>query len=190
LRVLRQDYPLPRMPFRDSCGLCDRLRNGSYRDRAVMKPTIYFDLDGTLYDLYNVPSWLERITTKQDPTAYAQGSCMVDPITLATLLDTLVAKGYKIGVVSWLAGDASKEYDKAVRRVKRAWVKAHMPQATEVHLVKYGTPKHNIIKDKRNAILVDDNADVRNAWTRGQIIAADNNMVYNLWSLCQTPVVS
>jgi hypothetical protein len=149
-----------------------------------MKPTIYFDLDGTLYDLYNVPSWLERITTLQDPTAYAEGSPIVDPTTLATLLDTLVAKGYKVGVVSWLAGDASKEYDKAVRKMKRAWVKVHMPQATEVHLVKYGTPKHNIIKDKMNAILVDDNDDVRKAWTRGKTINAKENMVLDLWTLC------
>jgi hypothetical protein len=146
--------------------------------------TIYFDLDGTVYDLYAQPMWLERITTLADPTIYDVEGATIYPTTdLAAVLDTLVAKGHKIGVISWLAKSASQDYNVTVRAIKRAWIAKHMPQATEVHVVKYGTPKHRVANDKSNAILVDDVADVRNAWTHGATIDASKNIMHALWTL-------
>lgn len=148
------------------------------------KPTIYFDLDGTLYDLYAEPNWLERITTLADASAYANyNATMVDMVELHNVLFDLIAQGYTIGVVTWLAMDSTKEYSKAVRAIKRQWVKDMLPMATEVHVVKYGTPKHSIIKNKLNAIIVDDNDEVRWAWKVGRTINAKEDIIPQLREL-------
>jgi len=146
-----------------------------------MKPTIYFDLDGTLYDLYGQPAWLDRLHAS-DPSAYAADALMVDADAFHATLDNLVAAGYAIGVITWLARGASQEYKTATRRVKKAWIHKHLPHATEIHMVAYGTPKHRIAKN-RPAILVDDNAEVREAWTLGATIDATQDLVAALQSL-------
>ena len=151
---------------------------------ADTKPTIFFDLDGTLYDLYSQPNWLERITTMADPTAYAnEDALLVNMVDLHEVLFALMAQGYSVGVISWLAGGASAEYDKAVRQVKREWVKKFLPMATEIHIVRYETPKHRVIRRQPDAIIVDDNAGVREAWTHGQAIDATKNLVESLREL-------
>lgn len=148
------------------------------------KPTIYFDLDGTLYDLYNQPNWLERITTLADPTAYAsEDALLVNMVDLHEVLYALMEQGYSIGVITWLAKDASKEYDKAVRQVKREWLRKFLPMATEIHIVKFGTPKHYLPNNRTDAIIVDDNAEVRERWTHGEAIDATRNLVESLRNL-------
>ena len=153
----------------------------SRRKGKPMKPTIYFDLDGTVYDLYGQPDWLERITTLADPTAYAnEDATLVDMVALHETLHNLLAAGYEVGVVSWLAKNATEDYNKQVRRIKREWVKKFLPMATEVHIVKYGTPKHRVIKNRDNAIIVDDAAEVREAWNRGLTIDANGDIIKSL----------
>lgn len=144
--------------------------------------TIYFDLDGTVYDLYSLPEWLERITTREDATAYTDGAPLHNPAELASVIGELVAAGYRIGVVSWVAGgNPSPEFVKRIRAAKKAWIREHLPHVTETHIVKYGTPKHRIVRD-RAGILVDDNAEIRERWT-GATIAADANLLDSLRSL-------
>jgi len=149
------------------------------------EPTmIYFDLDGTLYALYDQPLWLERITTLADPTAYAaEDATMVDMVALQEVLLDLMDEGYGVGVVSWLARNATEDYNKAVREVKREWIKKFLPMATEVHIVKYGTPKHQIINNKEGAIIVDDTAEVRDAWKHGATIDATGDIIARLREL-------
>jgi len=150
------------------------------------KPTIYFDLDGTLYDLYGMPDWLERITALEDASAYAsEDALLVDMVALHEILYALMAQGYTIGVITWLAGGASKGYDKAVRATKREWIRKFLPMATEIHIVRYETPKHGIIRNQPNAIIVDDNAEVREAWTHGQAIDATENLIESLRGLLE-----
>lgn len=147
------------------------------------KPTIYFDLDGTIYPLYDQPDWLERITTLADPSAYAAEVMMVDEVALQEVLLDLISEGFRVGVVSWLAKDATPEYDRAVRAVKREYIKKFLPMATEIHIVKYGTKKHSVIKNPHNAIIVDDDAGVRKAWTRGDTIDATGDILSALGDL-------
>ena len=150
----------------------------------TQEPTIYFDLDGTLYDLYNTPNWLERITTLEDATAYAdENALLVDMVELHKVLFALMDKCYTVGVISWLAGGASSEFDRKVREVKREWIKKFLPMATEVHIVKYGTPKHRTIRRQPDAIIVDDNAEVRTLWTHGAAIDATENLIESLRGL-------
>jgi len=125
-------------------------------------------MDGTIYDLYGVRGWLDKLHN-EDATAYNEGGALVNMETLANMLKRA---GVRVGVITWTAKGGRKEYNVAVRRVKRAWIAKHLPCVAEFHCVKYGTPKHWVAKDK-NAILVDDNAEVRAAWKGTTVDASD-----------------
>ena len=121
---------------------------------------IYFDMDGTIADLYARATWLEElIAEKVEPYAEAK------PMVAEADLLNLVAKGYELGIVSWTAKNGSTEYNEAVALAKMAWLKKNFPNTTftEIHIVAYGTPKSTVVKEK-NAILFDDEEPNRKEW--------------------------
>ena len=127
-----------------------------------MQKAIYFDMDGTVADLYNYPNW-ETMLNNSIVEPYSNAAPLVDMNALNDILNKFVAIGFVIGVISWSAMHGSKEYNKETRKAKRAWIKANMPSVSEFHVVKYGTAKHTVAKI-RGSVLVDDNAQVRKAW--------------------------
>lgn len=133
---------------------------------------VYFDLDGTLAALYDVPQWLEKLRA-EDATPYAQAKPLVNMVELATLIVQLRRKGFTVGVISWGAMGGSAEYTRQVKKIKRLWCDNFGLSFDEFHVVKYGTPKHRVAKIK-DAVLVDDNKDVRTSWSLGQTIDASN----------------
>lgn len=147
-----------------------------------MCKAIYFDMDGTIADLYGVDGWLEMLHA-EDVTPYAEAAPLVDMVELNAICETLTANGIVIGVISWTAMGGSKEYNAAVRKAKRAWISEHLPCVSEFHVVKYGTPKHHVRKIKES-ILIDDNAEVRAAWI-GETIDATTNILKALAQLAQ-----
>ena len=80
--------------------------------------------------------------------------------------------------------ESSREYDNAVRAAKREWLKEQglWECFDEVHMVKYGTPKHTTA-NIRHGILVDDNAEVREAWERygGETIDPTTEDILNIF---------
>ena len=135
--------------------------------------TIYFDMDGTIANLYGVENWLAKLQNK-DASPYADAIPLVRLATLARLLNTLQRKGHEIGIVSWLAKNSTEEYDKEVTNAKMKWLKTHLKSVhfDEIHIVEYGTPKHEIVKDK-NGILFDDEEPNRKNW-KGTAYDVDN----------------
>ena len=128
-----------------------------------MMRTIYFDMDGTICNLYEVVNWLPKLI-KSDPTPYEEAKPMVNMKDLSGLLKDLQHMGIRIGIVSWLAKNSTKEYDKAVRTAKKRWLKENIDITfDEIHIVKYGTRKDYIVRDK-NGILFDDELNNRNKW--------------------------
>lgn len=129
-----------------------------------MNKVIYFDMDGTIADLYAVEGWLDMLRNFES-YPYLEAAPMCDMFKLVKVLNALKAEGYTIGVITWLSKESTKEYDKEVRATKRLWLEAHGLWACmdEVHMVKYGTPKHRVAKIHQG-ILIDDNSDVREAW--------------------------
>lgn len=116
---------------------------------------IYFDMDGTIADLYGVENWLSMLRA-EDATPYRVAKPLVNITELNVLCGLLRRQGYEIGVISWLSKESSREYKKAVRAAKREWIRKYFPACgDEIHLVQYGTPKHSVAKAK-NAILIDD----------------------------------
>ena len=126
--------------------------------------TIYFDMDGTIADLYNVENWLPKLRA-ENPSPYVEAEAMVDTGELQLYLSILQNRGCKLGVISWLSKGSSKSYDKMVREAKKNWLRENLPEIAfdETHFVKYGTRKDYIAKDK-DGILFDDSEEVRNNW--------------------------
>lgn len=136
---------------------------------------IYLDMDGTIADLYSIPNWLESLRNESiEP--YANAAPMYD---MAMLNSVLEETGLIIGVISWGAMNATREYNRRIRTAKLQWIKKYLPCVSEFHTVKYGTPKHTIAKVK-NSILVDDNAEVRAAWKNGKTIDATSDFIATL----------
>ena len=127
--------------------------------------TIWFDMDGTIADLYSVENWLPMLRAN-DPTPYAEAKPMLRLATLAYMLNKLRAKGYAVGIISWLAKNSNEAYDADVTEAKRKWLAKHLPSVKfdEINIVPYGTPKQNFIKTATD-ILFDDEEKNRNEWT-------------------------
>lgn len=136
--------------------------------------TIYLDLDGTVVDFYGVPNWLECLEA-QDSTPYRVAKPFVNLSTLARYLNRLQARGYNIGIISWLSKNGTDKFNAEVAEVKRDWLAKHLPsvQWDEIHIVPYGVPKSNCATCP-NAILFDDEQRNLNEWT-----ANTHNMAYN-----------
>ena len=64
--------------------------------------TIWFDMDGTLGNLYAVEGWLSMLRA-HDPTPYAEAEVMLNMNLLARYLNRLQRAGYQIGIISWLS---------------------------------------------------------------------------------------
>lgn len=130
---------------------------------------IYFDMDGTLCNLYGVSNWEDKLNAA-DSAPYRFASPLVDMSELNDVLEQFAAMGVVIGVISWLAMNSNADYDKQVRKAKKQWLEHYLPTVTETHFVKYGTPKHYVCNVKEDAILIDDNRQVCEDWTRGDTI--------------------
>lgn len=129
-----------------------------------MKRTIWFDMDGTLNRFYDVPDWLPKLRSF-DPSPYAEAEVMHNMSLLARYLNKLQAMGYHIGIISWLSKNSTKEYDKAVKKVKLEWLKVHLNSVkfNEINITSYGVPKE-LYMDTLDDILFDDNALIREQW--------------------------
>ena len=130
-----------------------------------MTTTIFFDMDGTIADLYGVENWLDYLIAS-DALPYEIAKPLIRLNALARVLNRLQKEGYKIGVISWLAKNSDTDYDGKVTKAKREWLKKHLASVNfdEIHIVKYGTPKQTFAKTE-NDILFDDEEKNRNDWT-------------------------
>lgn len=129
-----------------------------------MTTTIFFDMDGTIADLYGVENWLDYLIAS-DALPYEIAKPLIRLNALARILNKLQKQGYKVGVISWLAKNSNTAYDEKVTRAKKEWLKKHLASVNfdEIHIVKYGTPKQTFAKTE-NDILFDDEEKNRNDW--------------------------
>ena len=146
---------------------------------------LVFDMDGTIADLYGVENWLDDLRNYR-ATPYENARPMWDMGKLKNALKKAQINGYKIAVVSWLSKGSTKEYDEKVREAKRKWLAQNNFPTDEIHLVKYGTTKANVIRKKTDsAILFDDNEQVRKGWHLGTAVnPLDTDIIKYLNALC------
>lgn len=145
---------------------------------------IWFDMDGTITDLYGQQNWLEDlIAEKVEPYLNAEPLYAVGEL-LSTFWD-LKLKGYNIGIISWCAKNGSAAYNEAVKVAKNKWLKKLNLDILidKVIITKYGKPKHETCKIFGGGILVDDEPQNINNWTLGKVINAKDNILTALASL-------
>lgn len=128
---------------------------------------IYFDMDGTIANLYGVENWLDMLRS-ENALPYESATPLVRMSQLARLLNKLQAEGYIIGIISWLAKDSTETYDLEVKKAKINWLRNHLRSVNfdEIKIVPYGTPKEKTV-DYPNGILFDDEEQNRKNW-KGQ----------------------
>lgn len=126
--------------------------------------TIWFDMDGTISDLYAVENWLPMLRA-EDTTPYKIARPLGNMRTLARKLNKLHRAGYTIGVISWGSKASSKAYLEAVREAKEKWLDRHLHSVkwNAIHVVEYGTPKETF-KLGAEDILFDDEEKNRENW--------------------------
>lgn len=127
-----------------------------------MTKEIWFDMDGTIANLYGVEGWLDDIIA-ENTRPYAVAAPLVNFSLLARLLNQLSAQGWKIGIISWTAKNGSEMYNLAVEMAKRTWLARHLPSVEwdEIKVVRYGTNKWNACG---GGILFDDEEPNRRGW--------------------------
>ena len=126
-----------------------------------MKKEIWFDMDGTIADLYGVEGWLDMLLN-ENTKPYEIAKPLVNMRELAKVLNKLIEKGWEIGVISWLAKNGTNDYNKKVANAKMKWLAKHLKSVkfAKIDIVEYGTPK----QVNRNGILFDDEKQNRENW--------------------------
>lgn len=143
---------------------------------------IYFDMDGTLADLYGVDGWLDEASAGST-RPYDVAKPMYDEERMRDTIDALHARGWHVGIISWLFHGSSPEYARAVTTSKLAWCRKHFPAVDEVKVVPYGMPKQRAVDVQSNAILFDDDERNLDAWVDGKhnrhaVSASDHQMMF------------
>lgn len=130
-----------------------------------MTNAIWFDMDGTIANLYAVNGWLTHLEN-ENTYPYANAETMLNFSLLARLLNKAQRKGWRIGIISWTSKNGSTQYNKAVAAVKCEWLAKHLPSVhwDEIKIVNYGTNKRNACG---GGILFDDEKRNRNEWGNG-----------------------
>ena len=126
-----------------------------------MKKEIWFDMDGTIADLYGVDGCLDMLLN-ENARPYEIAKPLVNMRELARVLNRLIEKGWEIGVISWLAKNGTNDYNKKVANAKMKWLARHLKSVkfAKIDIVEYGTPK----QINRNGILFDDEKQNRESW--------------------------
>ena len=140
-----------------------------------MQKDIWFDMDGTIADLYGVSGWLGMLRN-EDATPYRKAKPLVSMSTLARLLHKAQKHGYTINIISWCSKHATAEYDTAVAQAKCEWLRKHLPSVDwdKIEIVAYGTPKGA----GRMGILFDDELNNRQNWHNG--VAYDEKVIFDI----------
>ncbi len=125
---------------------------------------IWFDMDGTIADLYGVENWLEMLIA-HDETPYAIAKPIVNLSVLARLMNKVQRKGFEICIVSALAKDSTAEYDERVRNAKIKWLANHLKSVhfDEIRFVPYWYTKNDV--NTGADVLFDDEERHLEKWT-------------------------
>ena len=127
-----------------------------------MTKQIWFDMDGTIADLYGVENWLDYLVA-EDTFPYDNAAVMLNFSLLARLLNKAQRNGWKIGIISWTSKSGTDLYNGQVALSKMIWLHRHLRsvQWDEIKIVPYGTNKW---EQCRGGILFDDEERNRTAW--------------------------
>lgn len=134
--------------------------------------TVWFDMDGTIANLYSYDNWLELLTREiADP--YRNCKPLVQIEALKAEIERLQNKGYSFGIISWASKNGTPDYFAEVLKAKRLWLLDNGLGLLlqDFHVLPYGTPKSCIATG--DDILIDDERRNIEEWRNAGMIAYD-----------------
>jgi len=132
---------------------------------------IWFDMDGTIANLYGVADWLPSLIAEETrPYEIAKG--IGNLALIARLLNKVQKNGHEIGIISWTSKNGTPAYNKAVAEAKKVWLGKHLRSVTwnDIKVVEYGTDKKVATG---GGVLFDDEEPNRNNWGEGAYTPAE-----------------
>ena len=131
---------------------------------------LWFDLDGTIADLYSVEGWLDYLV-HGSTVPYEIARPLVTMSLFARRVNALQRRGYKLCVISWASKNATLDYVQAIEEAKRTWLKKHLPSVNwnEIIVTEYGQNKRAAVPC--GGILFDDEARNREEWQGASVDA-------------------
>ena len=132
--------------------------------------SIWFDMDGTIADLYKVEGWLTSLREK-DWSVYNECAPRHNYQRINAAIEALVEQGWEVGVITWGSKGIgwSKDLDE-IGEIKFNWLCEFFPTLADGHFacIPYGYSKAQYLEEMDDiyavAYLVDDNKDVRENW--------------------------
>ena len=133
--------------------------------------SIWFDMDGTIADLYKVEGWLTKLRSN-DWSVYSECAPRHNYQRINAAVEALIENGWQVGVITWASKGIGwgKDLDK-IAEVKFDWLCKFFPALADGHFacIPYGYSKADFLEEKMGdcytvSYLVDDNKEVRQEW--------------------------
>jgi len=137
--------------------------------------TMYFDMDGTLANLYGVTNVFRRLDNN-DASTYLEAAPTPQYVEM---LKSAKDMGYRVGIItagSRFPPDTPQEVkdkmNEDTEEAKIEWLKKYdiWPLLSSFQFIPYGVNKYSVAKDK-TGVLVDDEDKVLNQWFSDRIKA-------------------
>lgn len=129
--------------------------------------TFWFDMDGTIAALYDVPGWLEYLKA-ESTYPYTAAKPLIDTKKFTEWIKRTQKNGHKICICSWASRHASADFFQRIAAAKKEWLRATFPEIEfdAIEILRYGMDKSSVVSaDEDNVqILFDDDPLVRQLW--------------------------
>ncbi len=134
-----------------------------------MTKALWFDMDGTIYNLYKIPAWLDALRNHEMDIFSADDMGRKSLPRIREAVRALIAEGWQVGVITWAPKGVdfhSIEFSECEME-KMSWLERNFPEIdlNNVVVAEYGMDKAELVEDPTALnILVDDNKLVREVW--------------------------
>ena len=132
--------------------------------------SIWFDMDGTIAELYKVEGWLEALRSN-DWSVYSNCAPRHNYQRINAAIEALVEQGWHVGVITWASKGISWGKDlREIAEIKNNWLRNFFPALADENFacIPYGYSKADYLEEMAGAYdvsyLVDDNKEVRQEW--------------------------
>lgn len=138
--------------------------------------SIWFDMDGTIAELYKVKDWLPALRSN-DWSVYDRCLPRAHFERINAAIEALVENGWQVGVITWASKgiDWGKADLNVITETKFEWLCRFFPALADGKFacIPYGYDKAQFMHEMHNnynpyeiSYLVDDNKEVRAAWRK------------------------
>ena len=152
------------------------------RDKKIK---LYFDMDGTIADLYNHENWLEKIRSGQPIFNELKKMPRTNKVIYYLNQIEQHTDNVEVNIITWLPLNATIPQMIQYTEEKKEWSEKNFVRVSNFIALPYGSPKHKAIlkEEKAYHLLFDDNAEVRNEWQGKYKIAFDENNIVEVLRL-------